>query len=389
MMPVRWLTSRSRTRCSACRSSCSAVFVATNFIVGRCTASAMASASRKSFFCPFEYGRTYRAGINRASWPSFWSPRLRWCAPTQASMPIRHGGIFENRASTWPRDHFCRSTMAPCSSRPTTWNEFLPMSMPTKAIECLGASAFGAPRKHLLLVGQERTIPLPDAASFGPNCLTPSDKGVHFVHIQIRPLYCRDSDRIIVICYDRLQTGLGVGITERVGEPLLVAPCPLAVFQPRIDLTRLIVSEIDYRNQASTSFQKFDVTLRCQVLIDINLLGLLSANINILEPVNIEHAFDVQDPHFSVATKCHCPWSVTFRDAIVEKLVVDALSGNERPGEKQFRHARVGFDIMSQKILNCLVPADFQSSLPSTFYGQFWRCNHKKHHCCPVQRWWF
>ena len=44
MMPVRWLTSRSRTRCSACRSSCSAVFVATNFIVGRCTASAIASA---------------------------------------------------------------------------------------------------------------------------------------------------------------------------------------------------------------------------------------------------------------------------------------------------------------------------------------------------------
>src|SRR5437773_6154873 len=34
MMPVRWLTSRSRTRCSACRSSCAAVLVATNFIVG-------------------------------------------------------------------------------------------------------------------------------------------------------------------------------------------------------------------------------------------------------------------------------------------------------------------------------------------------------------------
>src|SRR5262249_55979286 len=31
-----------------------AVFVATNFIVGRCTASVIASASRKSFFCPLE-----------------------------------------------------------------------------------------------------------------------------------------------------------------------------------------------------------------------------------------------------------------------------------------------------------------------------------------------
>ena len=68
---------RSRTRCRACRSSWSAVLVATNFMVGRCTASAIASASRKSFFCPLLYGRTYLAGINRALWPSSCSLRLR------------------------------------------------------------------------------------------------------------------------------------------------------------------------------------------------------------------------------------------------------------------------------------------------------------------------
>src|SRR5215831_21239817 len=28
-------------------------------------------------------------------------------------MPIRHGGRLASRASTWPRDHFCRSTIAP------------------------------------------------------------------------------------------------------------------------------------------------------------------------------------------------------------------------------------------------------------------------------------
>src|SRR6201999_3569017 len=56
MMPVRCDTSRSRTRCSACRFSFAAVLVATNFIVGRCTASAIASASLKSFFCPFAIG---------------------------------------------------------------------------------------------------------------------------------------------------------------------------------------------------------------------------------------------------------------------------------------------------------------------------------------------
>src|SRR5580704_3214112 len=48
-------------------------------------------------------------------------------------MPIKHGGKLASRASTWPRDHFCRTTIAPRGSRPTTWNEFLPMSMPIVA----------------------------------------------------------------------------------------------------------------------------------------------------------------------------------------------------------------------------------------------------------------
>src|SRR5260370_39547819 len=41
---------------SSVRISCSAALVATNFIVGRCTASAIASASLKSFFCPLLWG---------------------------------------------------------------------------------------------------------------------------------------------------------------------------------------------------------------------------------------------------------------------------------------------------------------------------------------------
>jgi hypothetical protein len=48
-------------------------------------------------------------------------------------MPIRHGGMLATRDSIWLRDHFCRSTIAPRRSRPMTWNEFLPMSMPIVA----------------------------------------------------------------------------------------------------------------------------------------------------------------------------------------------------------------------------------------------------------------
>src|SRR5262245_53788173 len=55
-------------------------------------------------------------------------------------MPIRHGGRLASRVSTCPRDHFCRSTIAPRRSWPTTWNEFLPISMPITAIALLSFS---------------------------------------------------------------------------------------------------------------------------------------------------------------------------------------------------------------------------------------------------------
>src|SRR5215470_12176987 len=83
-------------------------------------------------------------------------------------MPIRHGGIAASRDSTWPRDHFCRSTIAPRRSRPTTRNEFLPISMPvvaTVALDLLDMAMLRltiAPSQHHSPVGQEhgRTIPL-------------------------------------------------------------------------------------------------------------------------------------------------------------------------------------------------------------------------------------
>src|SRR5262250_2742606 len=92
-------------------------------------------------------------------------------------MPIRHGGIAASRVSIWPRDHFCRSTIAPRRSRPTTWNEFLPISMPMVAmvtIDLLDMAVLRltlAPSQHHSPVGQEhgRTIPLADSATIWPS----------------------------------------------------------------------------------------------------------------------------------------------------------------------------------------------------------------------------
>src|SRR5215475_10451110 len=93
-------------------------------------------------------------------------------------MPIRHGGMLAIRVSIWPRDHFCRSTIAPRRSRPTTWNEFLPISMPMVAmvaIDLLDMAALRltlAPSQHYSPVGQEhgRTIPLAEVDRLSARC---------------------------------------------------------------------------------------------------------------------------------------------------------------------------------------------------------------------------
>jgi len=78
--------------------------------------------------------------------------------------------MFASRASIWPRVHFWRTTIASRLSRPTTWNEFLPMSMPK--VTTVGFVLRGM--AVLLLLGplgaysgkgwaeHGRTIPLPD-----------------------------------------------------------------------------------------------------------------------------------------------------------------------------------------------------------------------------------
>src|SRR5215813_10348950 len=79
-------------------------------------------------------------------------------------MPIRHGGIFASRAPTCPRDHFCRSTIAPRPSRPTTWNVFLPISIPITVVTLISFSAMG-----VLLSIECLCQPIADSAGARPD----------------------------------------------------------------------------------------------------------------------------------------------------------------------------------------------------------------------------
>lgn len=67
---------------------CSSVRTGTKRMVGSTTASEIASASLKSFFCDFTNGLTNCAGNSLTVWPSAKNLRAKYCEPQQVSMPI-------------------------------------------------------------------------------------------------------------------------------------------------------------------------------------------------------------------------------------------------------------------------------------------------------------
>jgi len=133
MMPVRWLTSRSLTRCNPCRSSWSAVLVATNFIVGVAPPSAMASASRKSF-------SVLRIGPNvpRRHQPGHrgrpLEPAAKMMRPPRSLHSRSDKAVYSRTEFYLARDHSAAARWRRVHQA-TTWNEFLPMSMPTRRSE--------------------------------------------------------------------------------------------------------------------------------------------------------------------------------------------------------------------------------------------------------------
>jgi hypothetical protein len=74
-------------------------------------------------------------------------------------MPIRHGGMLASRVSTWPREHFCRSAIAPRLSRPYDLKRVLAdidADHGDRSVEFLRHGVllvFGAPCQRNLLAG--------------------------------------------------------------------------------------------------------------------------------------------------------------------------------------------------------------------------------------------
>src|SRR3712207_4529328 len=124
---------RSLVRWSMVAACCSTVLIGTKRMVGRTTASQIASASAASVLFVLTKGFTYWGGISRTWWPRACSARAQWCAPGQASMPTRQGGSRAKNTATSPRRRRRRRTRRSVASAPCTWKTFLAMSRPTTA----------------------------------------------------------------------------------------------------------------------------------------------------------------------------------------------------------------------------------------------------------------
>src|SRR5215468_6507742 len=83
-------------------------------MVGRVTASAIASASRLSFLFDLTYGFTNWGAMSLTSWPWARKQRAQSCAPPQASIPMRTGGSFAIQGIRSWRDNRLRYTTLPC-----------------------------------------------------------------------------------------------------------------------------------------------------------------------------------------------------------------------------------------------------------------------------------
>jgi hypothetical protein len=101
------------------------------------------------------------AGVNRLG--------ARHCSrqrPADADGSQGGDGIAVSRASIWPRDQFCRGTIAPRGSRLTTSNEFLPTSMPIAAMAAI--DLFDMAVLRLTLASSQHHSPARGRSTAGP-----------------------------------------------------------------------------------------------------------------------------------------------------------------------------------------------------------------------------
>ena len=123
----------------------SAVFVATNFIVGCCTASAIVSASLKSFFWPLTYARTYLPASSGCHGQRGERAGEVMRADTGLHANQAGGHVGEPHLNLAARPFFAHARSNRVLSCPATWNEFLPIRCRPRRSGCLLSWAWAAP----------------------------------------------------------------------------------------------------------------------------------------------------------------------------------------------------------------------------------------------------
>src|SRR5581483_2007401 len=99
---------------------------------------------------------------------------------------------------------------------------------------------------------------------------------------------------------DRGQLRLGIRVLERPCETLLIAPDPGAMLEPRVDLAGFVIGKVDRRNETRTALDEADIALRREFPVEIELAGLAGMNVDLPEPIDVEHRFRVEDGELAI-----------------------------------------------------------------------------------------
>src|SRR5215471_627034 len=159
-----------------------------------------------------------------------------------------------------------------------------------------------------------------------------------------------------------------------------IGPCRAATLETQVDLPGPLVREVDRAEALDALTEERRVALGFeQSLVAIEKLRGRGVDVDAPIPLDIQHALHVQHVQLVVPAEGHCSGALAELDAVVQKLEMYALVSALRPGEEQFRHARVSLYAVSERVVDRLVAADFEPTIPGTLDERSRGRNHEKH----------
>src|SRR5215472_5809717 len=159
-----------------------------------------------------------------------------------------------------------------------------------------------------------------------------------------------------------------------------IGPYRAATLEAQVGLPGPLVREVDHAEALDALSEKRRVALGFeQGFVAIEKLRGRSVDVDAAVSLDVQHARHVQYVQLVVPAEGNGSGALAELDAVVQKLEMHAFVSALRPGEEQLRHARVSLDAVSERVVDRLIAADFEPTIPGTLDERSRGRNHEKH----------